>query len=62
MMVVQIFGFISGKPPAMSKQLIVDLAQRYINVYEKITSKTFKAYQYPIKDMIINIIAKYEKQ
>ena len=51
-----------GKPPAMSKQLIVDLAQRYINVYEKITSKTFKAYQYPIKDMIINIIAKYEKQ
>ena len=51
-----------GKPPAMSKQLIIDLAQRYIKVYEKITSKTFKAYQYPIKDMIINIIEKYERQ
>lgn len=38
-----------GKPPAMSKQLIIDLAKRYINVYEKITGKVFKAYQYPIR-------------
>ena len=41
-----------GKPPAMSKQLIVDLAKRYISVYEKIIGKTFKAYPYPIEDRI----------
>lgn len=43
-----------GKPPAMSKQLIVDLAKRYIAVYEKITGKKFKAYTYPIEQKIIN--------
>ena len=31
-----------GKPPEMAKQLIVDLAKRYIAVYEKITGKNFK--------------------
>ena len=43
-----------GKPPEMSKQLIVDLAKRYIGVYEKITGKKFKAYKYPIEESIIN--------
>jgi len=51
-----------GIPPLMSKQLIVDLAKRYISVYEKITGKIFKAYQYPIEKRIINTIVKYEKK
>ncbi len=47
-----------GKPPAMAKQLIVDLAQRYIGVYEKITGKKFKEYPYPIEQRIINAVSK----
>ena len=45
-----------GKPPAMSKQLIVDLAKRYVSVYEKITGKKFIAYRYPIEERIIKAI------
>ena len=45
-----------GKPPPMAKQLIVDLAQRYIGVYEKITGKKFKAYKYPIEKRIIESV------
>jgi len=41
-----------GKPPAMSKELIVALAQRYISVYEKITSQKFNAFDYPIEKRI----------
>jgi phosphoribosylaminoimidazole-succinocarboxamide synthase len=41
-----------GKPPAMTKQLITDLAKRYISVYEKITGKVFKGYKYPVEDEI----------
>jgi len=41
-----------GKPPSMSRQLIVDLAKRYIAVYEKITGKKFKPYEYPIDNDI----------
>ncbi len=48
-----------GDPPKMSKQLIVDLAKRYIAVYEKITGKRFKAYQYPIEKRIKNNVHKY---
>ena len=50
-----------GEPPAMSKQLTIDLAKRYISVYEKITEKKFEAYQYPIEDRIINTIVIYEE-
>lgn len=41
-----------GEPPEMSEELIVALAQRYIQVYEKITGKTFKSYRYPIEHEI----------
>lgn len=51
----------NGKPPAMSKQLIINLAKRYIGVYEKITGRIFNAYQYPIEDRIINTISNYIK-
>ena len=45
-----------GKPPRMSRQLIFDLAKRYISVYEKITGKKFKVYKYPIERNIIDSI------
>lgn len=48
-----------GKPPKMDSELILALSQRYISVYEKITGKKFKAYQYPIEDRIIKNIKKY---
>lgn len=41
-----------GKPPKMTKQLIVDLSKRYIAVYEKITGKKFRLFKYPIEDRI----------
>lgn len=47
-----------GTPPEMAHELIVDLAKRYISVYEKITNKKFKAYQYPIEERIANAISK----
>lgn len=45
-----------GKPPALSEELIVALAKRYIAAYEKITGKKFKPFSYPINDRIINKI------
>ena len=45
-----------GKPPVMSKDLIVSLAKRYIAVYEKITGKTFRAFDYPIEKRIIEAL------
>lgn len=41
-----------GEPPKMTKQLIIDLAKRYMGVYEKITGKKFKAYKYPVEKQI----------
>ncbi|MDO8609820.1 MAG: phosphoribosylaminoimidazolesuccinocarboxamide synthase, partial [bacterium] len=42
-----------GIPPKMSKELIVDLAKRYISIYEKITGKKFEVFNYPINERII---------
>jgi len=41
-----------GKPPPMSKDLIVTLAKRYIAIYEKLTGKKFKAFAHPIEKRI----------
>jgi len=41
-----------GPPPPMAKELIVAVAQRYISVYEKLTGKKFKAFEYPIEERI----------
>ncbi len=43
----------------MSEELIVDLSQRYIAVYEKITGQKFKSYNYPIEQRIIKNVQKY---
>ncbi len=46
-------GYIGeGKPPKMSQKLIVDLAQRYIQVYETITDTIFNKYNYPIQGRV----------
>jgi len=42
----------TGKPPAIPKELAVELAKRYIAVYEKITGKTFESFKYPIEERI----------
>ena len=36
----------------MTAELIVQTAQRYIDVYEKLTSRKFKIYDYPIEERI----------
>ena len=38
-----------GEPPAMSDDLIVSLASRYIEVYETITGRSFGQFDYPIE-------------
>ena len=48
-----------GPPPAMAKELIVATAQRYIGVYEKLTGKKFKAFEYPIEERIKKNLKKY---
>lgn len=47
-----------GPPPPMSEELIVQTAQRYISVYEKITGKQFVADTYPINERIVNNLKK----
>ncbi len=41
-----------GAPPKMPEDLIIDLAKRYIQVYEKITGETFEMFDYPIEERI----------
>jgi phosphoribosylaminoimidazole-succinocarboxamide synthase len=41
-----------GEPPEMPQDLVVDLAKRYMSVYEKITGKTFEGFEYPIEERI----------
>ena len=41
-----------GVPPAMTDELVVDLAQRYIGVYEILTGTKYEAYDYPINERI----------
>lgn len=47
-----------GKPPEMSEELIVALAKRYIEVYEKLTGETFEGFEYPIEERIKENIQK----
>jgi phosphoribosylaminoimidazole-succinocarboxamide synthase len=47
-----------GEPPPMTDQLIVDLAKRYMGVYEKISGKKFVGYRYPVEKEIQQCIKK----
>lgn len=48
-----------GDPPAMSEELIVQVAERYMAVYEKLTGKTFPEYSYPIEERIVSNLITY---
>lgn len=39
-------------PPMMPEELMIAASKRYIEVYEKLTGKKFKLFEYPIKDRI----------
>ena len=41
-----------GTPPKLTKDIIAQVSQRYISIYEKITGKKFKNYPYPIEERI----------
>lgn len=47
-----------GTPPKMSEQLVVDLAQRYIGVYETLTGQSFVGYDYPINERITQAVTR----
>jgi phosphoribosylaminoimidazole-succinocarboxamide synthase len=47
-----------GKPPKMTEELIVALAQRYIGVYEMLTGERFTAFTYPIDQRIKKAVEK----
>jgi phosphoribosylaminoimidazole-succinocarboxamide synthase len=47
-----------GQPPAMSEQLVADLAQRYIGVYETLTGQSFASYDYPINQRVATNITR----
>ena len=46
-------------PQQMPEELTIDLAQRYIDVYERLTGEKFELFDYPIEDRIRENIAKY---
>ena len=48
-----------GQPPKMATDLIIKLAQRYIDVYEKISNKKFDLFDYPIDKRIQNSLRLY---
>lgn len=43
-----------GIPPKMPDDFLVKMSQRYIGIYEKITRKKFKEFDYPIQKRIVN--------
>ena len=49
----------TGVPQQMPEELTIDLAQRYIDVYERLTGEKFELFDYPIEDRIRENIAKY---
>jgi len=45
-----------GEPPAAREDLIVQVSQRYITLYEKLTGQTFEAGAYPASSRISNVL------
>lgn len=48
-----------GPAEPMSKDLVVQAAERYIGVYEMLTGKTFEPYEYPIEERIQESVRSY---
>jgi len=42
----------NGKPPEMTKELAVELSQRYIKTYEMLSGEIFEPFTYPIEERI----------
>jgi len=45
-----------GEPPAATEELIVQVSQRYISLYEKLTGETFEPGSYPAGPRIVNVL------
>lgn len=48
-----------GPPPPMSEEIVVALAQAYVETYETITGQSFTAFPYPIEERIQRNVAAY---
>lgn len=48
-----------GKPPKMPPEFIAKMSKLYIGIYEKITGKKFKSFNYPVEKKIEENIKKY---
>jgi phosphoribosylaminoimidazole-succinocarboxamide synthase len=46
-----------GPPPPMSDEIVVSMAQAYVEAYETITGRTFEAFSYPIEDRVRKNVA-----
>lgn len=47
-----------GKPPVMPNEFLANMSKLYQEIYEKITGKKFKGYDYPAEDRIKAVIEK----
>ena len=47
-----------GKPPKMPPEFMAQVSKRYITIFEKITGKKFKEYEYPINKRIKDNVLK----
>lgn len=45
-----------GTPPKMPDEFLIKMSKLYIGIYEKITGKKFKGYDYPAEERIIKVI------
>jgi phosphoribosylaminoimidazole-succinocarboxamide synthase len=41
-----------GNPPKMPKELVVEISKRYVTIFETLTGKQFKPFNYPIESRI----------
>lgn len=48
-----------GEPPAMTEELIIQTAQRYVGAYERITGETFESFSYPVEERITKNVQGY---
>lgn len=48
-----------GTPPKMPDAFIVEVAERYITLYERMTAKTFEAGELPVQSRILNALTPF---
>lgn len=47
-----------GSPPAMSQDLVVGTAERYLAIYKKLTGRPLTEFSYPIEERIVQAVQK----